>query len=99
MNSNLIASAILVVSVSGLIVINKTDNESHSFTQHINPLATNSIKASGNLNEGFLAAAYKEHEAVVAKEQADPAKKAEWAARAKEFEMPSGHCPTSAECN
>jgi hypothetical protein len=39
------------------------------------------------------------HEAVVAKEQADPLKKAEWAARAKEFEVPSGHCPTSVECN
>jgi hypothetical protein len=60
MNLNLIASAVLVISVSGLIVINKGDNESHPYAPQIQNGVTSSIKTSGNVNEGFLAAAYRE---------------------------------------
>lgn len=94
MNTKLIAVAVLATSGVGLAVID------HHGEQRIAvvPITKNAPTPPQNRPETFLTDGYKEYQDVVRKEQANPAKQAQWAAEAKNFDMPSGHCPTEKEC-
>jgi len=91
MNDKIIAVAVLAVSLTGLAVLGKSSNNVIEAPISSSTKVDAPTKTSAG-NEGFLASAYKEQQEEVRKEQSDPAKKAQWAAFAKEFNNPSATC-------